>query len=118
MGEPPAQDPELEEGVQKQVEQRLQQIPLLEVTTSQENTSSNNEPMLKRKKRDLKSGKDHTGATSVKKRITRPHEVIYGVDGQHATYKDLTINAFVRGYLIVLKSVQDTPIKEQMVLYL
>ena len=37
---------------------------------------------------------------------------------QPVNYKDLTVSVFVRGYLIVLKSVQDTQVKEQMVLHL
>ena len=100
------------------MEQWLQQITFLEATTSQEDTCSDDELVVKRKKRALKSGSDHIVATSLKKMITWPHAVIYGMDGQPATYKDLTISSFVIGYHIVLKSVQDTKVKEQMVLHL
>ena len=65
-----AQDPELEEAVNRWVEQRLHQIPLLELTPSQEDSSSDDEPVVKKKKRALESGRDCTGAMSVKKRIT------------------------------------------------
>ena len=33
-------------------------------------------------------------------------------------YKDLSVSAFVRGYSIVLKSEQDSQVKEHMVLHL
>ena len=74
--------------------------------------------MVKRKKRALKSARDCTEATSVKKRITRPHTVIYGTDGHPATYKEFTVSSFVRGYLIVLKDVQVSEVKDRMVLHL
>ena len=51
------------------MEQQLWQIPLLEATTLQEDTSSDDEPMLKRKKRALKSGRDCMGAMSGMKKI-------------------------------------------------
>ena len=71
--------------------------------------------MVKRTKRNLKSGRDHTGATSVKRWITWPHEVIYGADREPAAYKDLSVSAFIREYLIVLTREQ---VKEHMVLHL
>ena len=75
--------------------------------------------MVKRTKRNLKSGSYQTGATSVKRWITWPLKVIYGVDGQPAaTYKDLSVSAFVRGYLILLTSKQDSQVKEHMVFHL
>ena len=55
---------------------------------------------------------------SVKKRITWPHGVIYGADGHPATYKDLRVSFFMRGYLIVLKDVQVSEVKHSMVLHL
>ena len=68
----PQQDPQLEEVVWKWVEQQLQQIPLLQSTTYQEDSSSDNEPVVKREKRALKSGRDCTGVTFIKKIITWP----------------------------------------------
>ena len=38
--------------------------------------------------------------------------MIYGADGHPATYKDLSVSAFARGYLRVLKSEQDSQLKE------
>ena len=58
------------------------------------------------------------GATSVKRRITWPHEVIYGAARQLAAYKDLSVSALFRGYLIVLKNEQDSQVKEHMVLHI
>ena len=107
----PPQDPKQEEAVQRWVEQHLQQIPLLQGTKSQEDRSSEEEAVVKRKKRTPKSGRDYTGAMSVKKRITWPHEVIYGADGHPTTYKELTVSSFIKGYLIVLKDVQVSEVK-------
>ena len=38
-------------------------------------------PVVKRNKRAIKTGRDHTGDMSVKKRITWPHKVIYYIWG-------------------------------------
>ena len=46
------------------------EIPLPEATTAQQDTSNDDEPMVKRKKRALKSGRDRMGTLSVKKKIT------------------------------------------------
>ena len=73
--------------------------------------------MVKRTKKESEFSWDCTGATSVKRLITWPHEVIYGVDWQPDGYKDLSVIAFVRGYLIVLKSEQDSQVEEHMVLH-
>ena len=73
-----------------------------------------------RGKRVLKSGMDQTAAaTSISKRITWPHEVIYGADGHPATtYKDLTVSSSFRGYIIVLKEVQISDSNDCMVPHL
>ena len=86
--------------------------------TSQEDSLSEEEPVVQRKKTVHKSDRDRTGATSIKKRITWPHEVIYGADSHPATYKKLTVSSFVTGYLIVLNEVQVSEIKDRMVLHL
>ena len=107
-----AQHLDLDETVWRWVEQHLWQIPLLGATISQENSPSDDEPVVKRKRRNLKSGRGCMGAMSVKNWITWPHELIYGADGQPAAYKDLFISGFVRGYLIVLQNEWDTQVKE------
>ena len=43
-----------------------------------------------------------TGATLIKNRLHWPHEGVYTADGKPAVYGDLTLTAFVRGYLMVL----------------
>ena len=80
----------IEETVRKWVEQRLHQLHLLEANSSQEDSSSEKEPVIKKKKnknkkKAIKTGRDRTGTTSVKKRITWPHEVIYVADSHPAT---------------------------------
>ena len=74
--------------------------------------------MVKKEKKALKSGRDRTGTTSLKKRITWPHEVIYRADGHLATYKELTVSPFMRAYLMVLKEVKASQVKDRMVLHL
>ena len=51
----PAQDLDLDEMVRRRVEQRLQQIPILEEPTSYKDSSSEDEPFIKRKKKNIKS---------------------------------------------------------------
>ena len=96
------------------MEQRFCQILLLEAAFSQEDSSTEDENVTKKRKRALKSGRDSTGATSVRKRITCPHEVIYRGERQPATYKDLMVSSF----LVVLKGVQDTQVKEHIMVHL
>ena len=81
---------------------RLHHVPALLSDTSPGPSSSDDEPVPKRRKQ-LKSGRDRKGAKAVKGQITWPHEVIYWADGLPATYKDLTMSAFVSSYLILLK---------------
>ena len=100
MADHPSPGSEFEEAVHRRVEQHLCQIPLLEEAISQGDSATDEELVAKRKKRALISGRDRI-STSVKKRITWPDKVIYGVDGQPATYKDLTVSSFIMGYLIV-----------------
>ena len=101
------------------MEQRLQQIPLLQAAMSQ-NISSEDEPedpVLKRKTRTLKSGRDLRGPCPLRKESPGPDEVIYGADGHPATYQDLTVSSFVKCYLIVLKDVQVSEVKDSIVLH-
>ena len=56
-----AQDLDLEETVQRRVEQCLWQFPLLESFTLQKDSFSGDEPVVKRTKRNLKSVGDCTG---------------------------------------------------------
>ena len=62
------------------------------------------EVVVKRKKGNIKSGIG--GTTSVKKHINWPHEVLYAADGQPTAYMDLSVVAFVRGYVLVMTSEQ------------
>ena len=93
--------------------QRLRQVSLVEETTCQEGSLSEGEQVTRRKKQTLKLGIDCTGATLVTKRINWPHEV-YLADGKLAVYGDLSLAAFVRGYLIVVNSDMDTQVIAQM----
>ena len=44
--------------------------------------------------------------------------MIYGADGYPATYKELTVSSFIRSYLIVLKEMQVSEVKDCMVQHL
>ena len=57
---------------------------------------------------------NHTGATLAKRHINWPHEVLYSADGPLAVYDDLTMRAFVQGYLIVMSYKIDTQVNAQM----
>ena len=76
------QELDWDETVWCRVEQHIFQILWLEATTWQEDSASHNKYVVKRKKTNLKSGRDHMGVTSVERWITWPHEVTYAVDGQ------------------------------------
>ena len=60
---------------------------------------------------------NRTGVTIVVKWITWPHEVQYTAAGKPATYEDLSVSAFVRGYLIIMKY-GDTKTKGNMTQHL
>ena len=96
----------------------MRHVPLLEETTSQDSSSSEEEQITRRKKKTLKSGMDCTGATLFKKRINWPHDVLYSADGKPAVYSDLTVAAFVWGYLIVVNYEMANQIKAQMTQHL
>ena len=60
---------------------------------------------------------DRTGATMVINRITWPHEVLYSASGKPAAYDELTMAAFVCGYLIVV-ILEDIQVKAQITQHL
>ena len=91
----PARDLNLNEMVDR-VEQRLRQVPLVEETTCQESSSSEEELITLNKRKTLMSDMNHTDATLVKRHINWPHEVLYSADGKPAIYGDLPMVAFVR----------------------
>ena len=49
--------------------------------------------------------------------VTWPHRVIYSSTGKPATYKELSVSAFVQEYLVVIATV-DTKTKDIMAKYL
>lgn len=55
----------------------------------------------------------HTVATSMVRKVTWPHEVVYFLAGKPAAYQDMSVPLFVKGYLITMDS-QDTSIKHKM----
>ena len=75
---------------------------------SEEPSSGEEGHVTQRKRRTLKSGMERMGAILIQKRIQWPHEDMYSADGKLATYGDLTLAAFVHGYLMVLDMEPDT----------
>ena len=78
--------------------------PLDEETTSDEESTSEDEQQITTRHRPLKSGMNRTGMTMVIKRIMWPYEVVYSLAGKPVAYEDLSVSAFVQGYLIVIHS--------------
>ena len=65
------------------------------------------EPAPRRKKaKVLKSGKTRTADSTVVKRITWTHELVYTLRGEPVTYELISLPQFVTGYLSVLDTVK------------
>ena len=92
----------------------MRQAPLVADSTTDENSSSEEGPITHRKRRTLKSGMAHTGATRIKMRINWPHEGVFTADGKPTVYEDLTLMAFVWRYLMVFSMKMDTRVKAHM----
>ena len=60
---------------------------------------------------------NHTGASTVVRKVTWLHEVVYTLEGKPAAYQDISVPLFVPGYLITMDS-QDTTTKHRMVEHL
>ena len=59
--------------------------------------SKEDEQFAGRRKKPLKSGMDRTGATTVVKYVTWPHEVMYMATRKPTAYQDFSIPLFVQG---------------------
>ena len=112
----PAQDFGIDQGVRHSLQKILRQAPLAVDSTSDDPSSSEEDPITRRKRRTLKSGMEWMGTTLIKKSIPWPHEGAYTGDGKLAAYRDLTFAAFVRGYLMVVNMETDTRIKKSPML--
>ena len=97
--------------IDQRLQKSLRQAPLVVDSTSDKNSSSEEGPITHRKRRMLKSGMEHMGATLVKKRINWPPEGVFTADGKPAVYSNLTLTAFVRGYLMVFSIEMDMRVK-------
>ena len=53
--------------------------------------------------KNLKSGMQRTGASTIIHKVTWPHEVVYTSEGKPTSYQELTIPRFVQGFLIVME---------------
>ena len=81
--------------------------------TSREDSSSDEDWVTTRKRKPLKSGMDQIGATMVLKCINWSHEA----SDKPAAYDELTVAAFLHGYLIVV-NLENSQVKAQRMQHL
>ena len=92
----PTSDREVADAVRMRVTERMRQLCLGEDSKCDEGLTSE---VTTHRRRPLKSSMDRMGATMVIKNITWPHKVVYSSTGKPTAYKDLSVAAFVHGYL-------------------
>ena len=68
-------------------------------STSDENSTSEEGLITCRKRRTLKSGLEHMGATQVKKRINCPHEGVFTADGKPACVVSVIVKKAAHSYI-------------------
>ena len=97
----------------------MRQLPTLPATPRGEvsSTANEDEPAHRVRRRNIKSGMDRTGTTTILKKITWPHEVVYTSVGKSASYQDMTVLQFFNGYLLVMDS-KEVDIRRQMASHL
>ena len=97
----------------------MRQLPALPATPRDEvsSTDDKDKPPLRHRRRNIKSGMDRTGATTVLKKITWPHEVVYTSAGKPALYQDMTVPQFDHRYLLIMDS-KEADIRVQMASHL
>ena len=76
---------------------------LLRGATPKEDSTSEEDQPAPRRRKQIKSGMDQTGATAVVNKVTWPHEVVYTSARKPASYQNITIPQFVHGYLILME---------------
>ena len=94
---------DLAEAVRDNVAKQMRQILVLEVSTIDKHSLSEEEliPMYP-KKNALKSGKLRTVDSLVLHRVVWPHAMVYMVMSQLAVYDDISIALFVSRYMLVM----------------
>ena len=73
---------DISEAVREKVVHRMQQVPTLDIDSTEEKSVSEEEITPRPKKRKLKSGKLRTANTTIVHKVTWPHELVYRVSGQ------------------------------------
>ena len=82
------------------------QAPLLVESFTDESEMDQKPDQRKKRQKGLKSGKVRTADSTVVKRITCPHELVYNSGGESVTYDPISMPQFVTGYLSVLDTVK------------
>ena len=53
--------------------------------------------------KQIKSGINQTGATTMLRKVPWPHEVVYTSAGKPASYQDISIPPFVHGNVLIME---------------
>ena len=73
--------------------------PLFTKSATEEDTESEEEVLVQHKHKTIKLGKVCKADSTVVRRITWPHELIYTARGQPVVYEQLTLPIFLTDYL-------------------
>ena len=110
--------PAMSEEVQKCVAKRMRQPPTYSrAMTEGDSTSEELEQPATRRKKQLKSGMDRTGATMVVRQLPWPHKLVYTVVRKSEAYQDISIPLFVQGYLVIMEG-EEGAIRQRMASHL
>ena len=92
--------------------------PSLDLPTTDDDAGSEKKLTTPAPRRNgLKSGKTHTADTTLLRKITWPHEVVYTSSGHPTVFEEMSMSLFVSGYLTVIAGEKDQ-IKPYMIQHL
>ena len=92
--------------VRRKLARCFRQAPLLVESFTDESKPDREPDRRKKRKKALQSGKVRTAHSSVVKRITLPHELIYISGIEPVMYDLISMSQFMTGYLSVLDTVK------------
>ena len=109
--------PDISEAVRARVAQRLQGAPDSFLLTD-EDSPSDEDTSLRKRKRTMKSGKLRTQDTHVVIRIKWPHEVVCSAFSKAPVYEELLLASFTNGYLGIVAEEKGSTVGEVMLIHL
>ena len=95
------QEVDLSMAVREKMARCMRQWSILVSTTTVAESSSEEEQQAVKQKRAIKSVR--TADSTISKRATWPHEMVYIVAGKPTFYDEISLVLFINGYLIVMK---------------